>query len=85
MSTPDHLQGLNVLQHCLLVGAILVVDRFAHRVRLQQGDHKGRPYVILRSLLTPILSDWLMPGDQRGRNRWRPARAGPFKLCRRDP
>ena len=27
-----------------VVGATLVVARFAHRVR-QQGDHKGRPYI----------------------------------------
>src|SRR5262249_12628041 len=29
------------------VGATLVVARFAHRLRREQGDHKGRPYIIL--------------------------------------
>ena len=27
------------------MGATLVVARFAHRVRRQQGDHKGRRYI----------------------------------------
>ena len=33
------------------VGAALVVARFAHRVRRQQGDHKGRPYITGEKLL----------------------------------
>jgi len=30
------------------VGATLVVARPAHCIRRRQGDHKGRPYIILR-------------------------------------
>jgi len=38
------------------VGATLVVARFARRVRRQQGDHKDRPYIILKSRFTMLRS-----------------------------
>ena len=45
------------------IGATLVVALFARRLG-QRGDHKGRPYIILRFAFTMrILSDWLNAGD----------------------
>ncbi len=50
-------EGIEGPQILPAVGATLVVARFAHGVRRQQGDHKGRPYVILSSLFIPIAPD----------------------------
>src|SRR5262249_2241857 len=45
-----------------IAGASLVVARFLHGVRRQQGDHKARPYIIrgeVRHMRVPYRSAWL--------------------------
>jgi len=46
-----------------------VVARSAHRVRRQQGDHKGRPYIQVAFHDAPIPSVWLTRATSRGKNR----------------
>src|SRR2546425_497782 len=52
---PDFREGHPTLP---AVGATFVVARFVRRARRQQGDHKGRPCKMLRSLQIAEASDY---------------------------